>query len=394
MSRQDTQQLSKKKEAPFKDNSKKSGFSALETLGQVDPGQATYFTYERADGTEAKKLIRYPEVSYTTEFLLNEDIPGVLHSSYSVDNFYFADRIDEFAVVDPGKNALFVDVGLYDFCGIEFLDGALEKSGVAWEDAEVFLTHSHDDHDGNAVYCLDKGARRVYIGKLRPFKEAYVEEYLTITGAKRLCPVDISFYARRILEREDQFAGYEDRVCTVGNGDVIEVGDYHFDVIETPGHTLEHICLLERDKGILFAGDHVLDTAPGLMSYYSDLHLLKSFLGSISYLKSLGLQRVFMCHHEPLIGTEQINDFLEDILKTYERPINKMQSMLEPGKPRTVYELAEKYYSYLDSWVEQPRILLSRRIAIAFTYLEYLYDVGRAHRRTAEDGAFEYWIDE
>ena len=393
MTHQNQQHLSKRVEAPLKDNRSKSGFSALETLGQIDPADATYFTYQSKDGTTVEKLIRYPEVSYVTDFLLNEDIPGVLHSSFSVSNFYFADRIDEFVVVDPGKRALFIDVGLYDFCGVEFLDGALGKSGVAWSDTEVFLTHSHDDHDGNARYCLDRGARRVYMGKLLPFDESVIDAYLTATGTKRSCPVDIEFYVKRILDREDQFAEHADRVCVVGNGDKITVGEYCFDVIETPGHTVEHICLLERDKGLLFAGDHVLDTAPGLMSYYPDLHLLKDFLGNISYLMSLGLQRVFMCHHEPLIGTEAIDEFLAGILKSYERPIEKMYGLVEHEKPLTVYQLAEKYYSYLDSWVDQPRILLSRRIAIAFTYLEYLYDVGRINRRVAEDGAFEYWVD-
>ena len=135
------------------DNTTKSGFNALDSIGKSDSSHARCFTYVASDGSQKKLPIVYPEVSYVTNFLLNEDLPGIYHSSFAIDNFYFADRIDEFAVVDPGANALFIDVGAYDLCGVEFLDEVLVRTGTAWEDANVFLTHSHDDHDGNLAYC-------------------------------------------------------------------------------------------------------------------------------------------------------------------------------------------------------------------------------------------------
>lgn len=374
------------------DNTTKSGFDALETLGQIDPEHATYFTYETANGSSASQLIRYPEVSHKTNYLLEEDGTNILHSSYEVDNFYFTDRIDEFAVVDSGEQALFVDVGLYDLCGIDYLDGALERANVPWESVEVFLTHSHDDHDGNTRYCLDKGARRVYVGALPTFEESMVDDYLTISGLARLDDDDARFYVERLLKRDSMFDGYEDRVQVVRTGDTIDIGDHHFEVLETPGHTPEHISLIERDKGIFFAGDHILDTAPGLMSYFADLHLLKRFLESFDYLKTLDLQKVYMCHHDALEGTEAIHAFLDKIVQSYDRPINKMLGLVE-AEPLSVEALARKYYSYLPSWTEQPLILMTRRVSVAFSYLEYLYDVGKVNRHVAEDGAFEYWID-
>ena len=93
------------------DNTTKSGFNALDSIGKSDWSQTRCFTYVASDGSQKKLPIVYPEVSYVTNFLLNEDLPGIFHSSFSIDNFYFADRIDEFAVVDPGVSALFVDVG-------------------------------------------------------------------------------------------------------------------------------------------------------------------------------------------------------------------------------------------------------------------------------------------
>lgn len=373
------------------DNTSKSGFDALDTIGQIDPDQATYFEYEAADGKLIAQLIRYPEVSYETNYLLQEDDPNIYHSSYQVDNFYFTDRIDEFAVVDPGKKAVFVDVGHHDLCGVDFLDGALEAANVSWSDAEVFITHGHDDHDGNARYCLDKGARRVYVGDPSVFKESLVPDYLRISGLARQTSDGTRFNHLRFLNRDNEFDGFEDRVQVVRTGDTIDVGEYHFEVIETPGHTAEHVSLLERERGIFFAGDHILDTAPGLMSYSADLHLLKRFLESFDQLKALELKKVYMCHHDPLIGTERINTFLDKIVESYERPINKMLAIVEE-QPLTAEALAQKYYSYLPSWSEQPLILLTRRVSVALSYLEYLYDTGSVNRRVAEDGALEYWV--
>jgi glyoxylase-like metal-dependent hydrolase (beta-lactamase superfamily II) len=372
------------------DNTKKSGFDALETLGQIDPDRATYFNYETADGIPVAQLIRYPEVDFDTTFLLKEDEPKILHSSFCVDNFYFADRIDEFAVIEPDNRVLFIDVGLYDLCGVDFLDGALKQANVAWSDAEVFLTHAHDDHDGNVRYCLDKGARRIYVGDLVDYNETMVDDYLTMSGLARLNNDDLRFYVERLLKRDSIFDGYEDRIRTVKNGDAIEIGKRRFEVLETPGHTPEHISLLEREEGILFAGDHILDTAPGLMSYFIDLHLLKRFLESFDYLKALNLKKIYMCHHDQLIGTDQINMFLTKIVESYDRPVNKMFDLVEED-PLTIEQLARKYYSYLPSWIDQPLILLTRRVSIAFSYLEYLYDLGKVNRRVACDGALEYW---
>ena len=42
------------------------------------------------------------------------------------------------------------------------------------------------------------------------------------------------------------------------DGDHIDVADYHFKCVTTPGHTLGHTCLYDQDKKILLAGDHIL----------------------------------------------------------------------------------------------------------------------------------------
>ena len=39
------------------------------------------------------------------------------------------------------------------------------------------------------------------------------------------------------------------------DGDAIKMGDQYFEVIHTPGHSSDSICLYNRTEGVLFAGD-------------------------------------------------------------------------------------------------------------------------------------------
>ena len=348
------------------------------------------YIYEDRNGTTIEQPKIYPEVSFTSDLMLEEELSGYYHSSFTIHDFYFTDRLDEFAVIDPGVRALFVDVGLRDLCGVEFLDGALERTGTSWKDSVAFLTHAHDDHNGNIRYCLDKGLGQVYMSHQEPFRESMVSDFLRIVGAERLAKVDMSKPITRLLKGEDLYTGYEDHITYVKDGDTIEVGDDRFEVMETPGHSPDHLCLVEKSKKILFAGDHILDSGPGLMCYFADLHLLKRFFDSFERLKDFELERVFMCHSDTLVGTERINAFFDKIVRSYDKPLRKTTDALEKNEWLTVYELAQKYYTRIEDWESQTPILMSRRIAVLFTYLEYLYDIGTAKRRTAKDGAFEY----
>lgn len=55
------------------------------------------------------------------------------------------------------------------------------------------------------------------------------------------------------------------------DGDIIDLGDRHFDVIHTPGHSPGGIMLFEQSTGILFSGDTVYDGPLIDDAYHSDI---------------------------------------------------------------------------------------------------------------------------
>jgi glyoxylase-like metal-dependent hydrolase (beta-lactamase superfamily II) len=49
--------------------------------------------------------------------------------------------------------------------------------------------------------------------------------------------------------------GYPDPSLGTTVGETVETRRHHFEVIHTPGHSPDHICLYEPDRGWLFTGD-------------------------------------------------------------------------------------------------------------------------------------------
>jgi glyoxylase-like metal-dependent hydrolase (beta-lactamase superfamily II) len=119
--------------------------------------------------------------------------------------------IDEVAVIDPGPD---------DKRHIDAIIGASMKERVRW----VVLTHTHPDHaPGTARLVGATGAEVLAFGK-RPDKDSEV---------------------------------VPDRV--IGEGDSIEGTEFGLEVLHTPGHAPNHLCLLLEEERTLFTGDTVLD---------------------------------------------------------------------------------------------------------------------------------------
>jgi hydroxyacylglutathione hydrolase len=96
---------------------------------------------------------------------------------------------------------------------------ANEAERRGWPLTHLLLTHHHADHVQGTQALKNRFPHMKVIGAA---KDAY-----------RLPPLD----------------------RTVGEGDVVEVGEARARVIETPGHTLGHIAYYFADDEILFIGD-------------------------------------------------------------------------------------------------------------------------------------------
>jgi ribonuclease/clavin/mitogillin len=99
----------------------------------------------------------------------------------------------------------------------------------------LVLTHHHEDHTGNVTHFLERGVPAQGHTLLSPSLDAVVRS--------------IPAYRQMVWGRPKPAA----QIADVGGA--VESGKHEFLVIETPGHSPDHICLFERRNGWLFTGD-------------------------------------------------------------------------------------------------------------------------------------------
>jgi glyoxylase-like metal-dependent hydrolase (beta-lactamase superfamily II) len=133
------------------------------------------------------------------------------------------------------------------------VDGLLVDSGPAYTAQELtdFLkdkgvkkvvnTHYHEDHISANKFLQDACGVEIFAHPLAVEK---------INGPASLYPY------------QEEVWGYPVPSLVKPLGDFIETKKYRFEVIPTPGHDLDHVCLFERSQGWLFTGDLYVTTRP------------------------------------------------------------------------------------------------------------------------------------
>ena len=100
----------------------------------------------------------------------------------------------------------------------------------------VILTHRHYDHVGGMTGILSRFKPKIYAGRLdaQPLREGDSESTLGTKFGGKISPMD---------------------VIDFNEGDSIDLGDHVLTCIETPGHTIGSICIIDETTKSLFSGD-------------------------------------------------------------------------------------------------------------------------------------------
>jgi len=88
------------------------------------------------------------------------------------------------------------------------------------------------------------------------------------------------------------------------DGDTVKMGDEIFEVIHTPGHSSDSICLYNQSEGVLFAGDYTLPITSPAGTYE------EGFCAALDKLCARDVRRIYFGHGAPL--TERCNERLRE----------------------------------------------------------------------------------
>ena len=167
-------------------------------------------------------------------------------------------------------DGLLIDAG--PRCAEGELGGVLEACGVK----QIVITHGHEDH----------------IGGLGAVRDRYPEA--PIYASRRTLPLiaeperlDMHRYRRLIWGMPRPV---KDAIALDEVGNRLTAGDYTFRVVETPGHSSDHISLFEPNQRWAFTGDAFIGGRDLAWTPESDMF---STIGSLRTLASLRPERIF-----------------------------------------------------------------------------------------------------
>ena len=209
-------------------------------------------------------------------------------------------------VIKSETRNLVVDTGLNRRECLEAMQAGLAQLDIALEQTDFFITHLHADHFG-LVGRLKTEKSRIFFN--RPDSELIEHwegfEPMIAYGGRNGFPED---ELRAALHNHPGFkhgSNWMPEISMIDEGDVFAIGTYRFACVQTPGHTDGHMCLYEREKKILIAGDHLLiDITPNIQCWSDDGNPLADYLASLDKVDRLavdhvlpGHRRLFSDHH-------------------------------------------------------------------------------------------------
>lgn len=169
----------------------------------------------------------------------------------------------------------------------------------------VLITHHHEDHTGNAAF-LQK----------RTILFAHPEASAALMKVSR----DIPFY-RNLAWGRPSPADFEPMP------EVVVGKECGLEVVHTPGHSSDHVCLFDRKKRWLFTGDLYLAS---YLRYLRDDEDIFEIMKSLRTLIELRPRVLFCNHRGPIENGEEA---LSKKLAFVERLHEQVRAAVEKGLP-------------------------------------------------------------
>jgi glyoxylase-like metal-dependent hydrolase (beta-lactamase superfamily II) len=235
------------------------------------------------------------------------------------------DGTNTWLLTAPGSRvAVVVDPGPDDVAHLADVRGAADEQDVRI--AAVLLTHGHIDHAESA----------------RAFAQSIG------VGVRALDP--------------GQRLGDEG----LAHGDVVRVGDWDIQVVGSPGHSADSVCLLLPHDGSLLTGDTVLGRGTSLVAWPDGR--LRDYLDSLRRLRDLagGLERLLPGHGPVLDSPAEVVDaYLDHRLARLEEVAGVVRSgVREPAEivrivyadvPQAVWPAAELTVRAQLAYLDEPQ---------------------------------------
>ncbi|GED12594.1 MBL fold metallo-hydrolase [Aneurinibacillus migulanus] len=310
--------------------------------------------------------------------------PVIVPTKYSLRsfNFYLLEEAGSLSLIDAGINS--------EECWEYFMQTMNENGFTLHDLTRIIITHNHEDHVG-------------LINRISSIKEiplyAHQESIHRLKRDKGFFSLRIEFFDQLYREMgcgaagEQQVQKLKDAVRKNEKNriqtDIITFAEADriagLQVIETPGHSPDHVVLLHEQKKCLFAGDHLIShiSSNALVEPDRDgerILTLVEYVDSLKKCLQLDVEILYPGHGE-LINNhkELITKRLHRIDEKAERILRLIQSGIS-----TANQLA---YTYYKGKYESQFPLVMSEIIGHLDYLETQHKV----QKEVKDGVWHYY---
>ena len=274
------------------------------------------------------------------------------------------------------------------------LEEALQELNTKIEKADFFITHMHEDHFGLAPIIASNDST-IYLN----FPEALywgntdIWKNTPVQGKKNGFPTEDlkiimsgipAFLNKLPLEElgiavqsyEHRTSSKKGRIRIIEDGETLNVGEYSFRCMMTPGHSSGHTCLYEPRKNILFSGDHILETITPAIFHWAEENRnpLHDYLNSLDQIFSLEIDTVLPGHRGIFQDYRGRISELKEHHKNREREIASVIDF----NGKSAYEIASQVSWNIDlPWEQFTPFLKWMALAETLAHLKYMEHRGK-----------------
>jgi glyoxylase-like metal-dependent hydrolase (beta-lactamase superfamily II) len=291
-------------------------------------------------------------------------------------NSYIVKASGRFLIIDTAWNR--------EECELETLSG-LKSLSVDLKKTDFFITHLHADHAG-LVAKLATDTSKVYINGI---EASILNSEVSDNRRKETTAFYESHgFPEKALEKalavhpghRYGLRKYTD-FCILKDGDTIDMGDYSFKCIETPGHTPGHMCLYEPEKKLLICGDHILfDITPNITCWPELDNSLKMYLANLAKVYALDVDFVLPGHRN--IWNDH-RTRIDELKAHHEARLNEVILALDNDE-KTAYQIAPHITWDIDckSWELFPPQQMFFAMGETIAHIDYLEEKKMIRRKT------------
>jgi len=283
--------------------------------------------------------------------------------------------LNSYVIRDAERN-LIIDTGWNQEECLKAMQAGLSELGVDLRKTDFFITHLHADHFG-LLSNLVTDTSKIYFNQ--PDVDRFRSGFLWDDFAHF---ARLSGYPESELQASLQshpgfkFRPNSDLVFSIlKEGATLSFGDYVFQCIETPGHTLGHMCLYEPSQKIFVAGDHLLnDITPNIQLWSDERNPLEEYFESLDKVYKLDIELVLPGHRSIF---RNYRERIQELKQHHQKRLDEIISILEKGD-QDAFQVASKmsWDIVCDSWDLFPVSQKWFATGEAIAHLKYLKEKG------------------